>query len=118
MIKVKIRTHDSTRYLRLTIEGHAGSADKGHDLVCASASILAYTVAQLVQAMEHHGDLVGKPCIELNEGDASIILRCKDDDIYAEARHTFFVAQTGYSLLAHNFPQYVELKTVGQAVKP
>ena len=118
MIKVKIRTHDATRYLRLTVEGHAGSADKGHDLVCASASILAYTVAQLVQAMEHHGDLVGKPCIELNEGDASIILRCKDDDIYAEARHTFFVAQTGYSLLAHNFPQYVELKTVGQAVKP
>lgn len=118
MIKVKFRTHDATRYLRLTVEGHAGADTKGHDLVCASASILAYTAAQVVQAMEHHGDLVGKPRIELNEGDAVIILRCKDDDIYAEARHTFFVVQTGYSLLAHNFPQYVELKTVGQAFKP
>jgi hypothetical protein len=66
--------------------------------------------------MEHHGDLEGKPCIELNEGDASIIFRCKNDDLYAEARHTFFVAETGYNLLAHNFPQYVKVKSVGQAV--
>lgn len=115
MIKVKFRTHDATRYLRLTVEGHAGSDDRGHDLVCASASILAYTVAQVVQAMEHHGDLVGKPCIDLKEGDATIIIRCKNDDIYAEARHTFFVAETGYSLLAHNFPEYVEVKSVGKA---
>ena len=115
MIKVKFRTHDATRYLRLTVEGHAGSDTQGHDLVCASASILAYTVAQIVQTMEHHGDLNGKPCIELNEGDATIILRCKNDDIYAEAMHTFFVAETGYSLLAHNFPQYVKLTTVGKA---
>ena len=115
MIKVKFHTHDATRYLRLTVEGHAGSDTRGHDLVCASASILAYTVAQVVQAMEHHGDLAGKPCIDLKEGDATIIFRCKDNDIYAEARHTFFVAKTGYSLLAHNFPQYVEVKSVGRA---
>ena len=115
MIKVKFRTHDATRYLRLTVEGHAGADVKGHDLVCAMASILAYTVAQVVQAMEHRGDLTGKPCIELNEGDATIILRCKNDDIYSEARHTFFVAKTGYALLAHNYPQYVEVKSVGKA---
>jgi uncharacterized protein YsxB (DUF464 family) len=115
MVKVKFRTHDATRYLRLTVEGHAGSDDPGHDLVCAMASILAYTVAQMVQAMEHHGDLVGKPCINLNDGDATILIRCKNDDVYAEARHTFLVAETGYRLLAHNYPQYVELKSVGMA---
>jgi hypothetical protein len=67
----------------------------------------------MVQAMEQHGDLEGKPCLELNSGDASIIIRCKNDDIYAEARHTFLVAETGYRLLAHNYPQYVELISVG-----
>jgi hypothetical protein len=72
----------------------------------------------MVLTMEHHGDLEGKPCIELNDGDATIILRCKNDDIYAEARHTFLVAETGYLILAHNFPQYVEVKSVGQATKP
>ena len=114
MIKVKIRTHDTTRYLRLTVDGHAGSDANGHDLVCASASILAYTFAQVIQAMEHHGDLKGKPRIEMNEGDASIILRCKNDAIYAEAKHTLFVIKTGYALLAHNYPQFVELITVGK----
>ena len=115
MIKVKFRTHDATKYLRLTVEGHAGSDAKGHDLVCAMASILAYTVAQVVQAMEHQGELSGKPCVELKEGDATIIFRCKNNDIYAKARHTFFVAETGYTLLAHNYPQYVEVKSVGKA---
>lgn len=115
MIKAKIRTHDATRYLRLTIEGHAGSDTKGHDLVCAMASILAYTVAQVVKAMEQHGDLSGEPCIKLNEGDATIIFRCKNEDIYAEARHMMFVAKTGYALLAHNYPQYVEFTSVGKA---
>ena len=116
MIKVKFSYDRDKRECSLLVEGHAGQAIIGEDLVCASASILAYTIAQIIKGMEHHGDLEGKPCIELNEGDASIILRCKNNDIYAEARHTFFVAETGYSLLAHNFPQYVEVKSVGQAV--
>ena len=115
MIKVNFRTHDATKYLRLIVEGHAGADIKGQDLVCAMASVLAYTVAQVVQAMEHQGELSGKPCIRLKEGDATIIFRCKNDDIYDKARHTFFVAETGYTLLAHNYPQYVEVKSVGKA---
>jgi hypothetical protein len=68
--------------------------------------------------MEHRGDLEGKASIELNEGNAAIVFRCKDDTIYAEAKHTFSVIGTGYLLLAHNYPQYVEIKSVGQAEKP
>ena len=113
MINVKFRMHDATRYLRLTVEGHAGSGDHGHDLVCASASILAFTVAQIVKNMEQSGNLDGMPCVELNEGNACILVRCKNNASYAEAKHTFSVAETGYSLLAHNYPQYVEVKSVG-----
>lgn len=119
MIKVNIRIHDATRYLRLTVDGHAGSDATGHDLVCASASILAYTVAQIVKHMEERGELVGKPIVDLNEGNASIIIRCKDDDIFAEARHTFYVVKTGFALLEYNYPQYVRVKSVGKAlIKP
>ena len=118
MITVTLRRHDATRYIRLTVEGHAGQADIGHDIVCASASILAYTVAQIVKTMEQHGDLKDKPIVELGSGDATIVCRCKNDDIYAEAAHTLFVAQVGYLLLAHNYPQYVEVNVVGEAEKP
>ena len=115
MIKVKFRTHDATRYLRLTVEGHAGSDTKGHDLVCASASILAYTVAQVVQAMEHHGDLVEPPTLNLEDGDATIVCRAKDDYIFSEMMQDFFVIRTGYAVLAHNYPQYVQIITDDKA---
>ena len=86
----------------------------GHDLICASASILAYTIAHIVITMERHGDLDGDPIVALESGDAVISIRCKNNDIYAEAAHAFFVVQAGYSLLARNFPQFVELISVGE----
>lgn len=96
----------------MCVEGHAGQAEHGQDIVCASASILAYTVAQIVKAMEHHGDLEGKPIIDLNEGDATIMCRCRDPEDFGELVHTFFVAHVGFTLLAHNYPEYVSLESV------
>lgn len=112
MIKVKIRKHDPQRYLRLTVEGHAGAGEFGHDLVCASSSILASTLAQIVQTMEFNNELEDKPCVELNKGDASIIFRCRNEAIYTRAKHMLDVIETGYLLLEHNHPQFVELKSV------
>lgn len=114
MIRVTFRSDDEAKSLCLTVQGHAGQADMGHDLICASASILAYTLAHVVITMEHHGDLDGDPIIALERGDAVISFRCKSNDIYAEAAHAFFVVQAGYSLLARNFPQFVELISVGE----
>ena len=115
MVTVSIIRDRKKRYLCVHLQGHAGQAEKGHDLVCASASILAYTVAQIVMAYDNHGDLVCDPIIRLNDGDAIVSWKCKDDESYADSLHTLFVAQTGYALLAHNFPQFVELNTVGEA---
>lgn len=118
MIKVTFRSDDDAKSLCLTVQGHAGQADIGHDIVCASASILAYTVAQIVKTMEHRGDLDGKPIVALESGDAVISCKCRSNDLYAEAAYAFFVAQVGYSLLMHNFPQFVEFIKVGEADRP
>lgn len=115
MIKVTFRCSDEAKSLCLTVQGHAGQAEYGHDLICASASILAYTLAHVVMTMEHHGDLEDNPTIALESGEAVISFRCKSNDIYAEASHAFFVVKAGYALLARDFPQYVELITVGEA---
>ena len=37
---------------RVSVEGHAHSGGVGHDLVCASASILVKTIATLANNME------------------------------------------------------------------
>ena len=59
------------RYNRLTVTGHAGAAEPGHDLVCASASILAYTLAANVANMADNGQ-VREPIIKTMEGDTEI----------------------------------------------
>ena len=40
---IKIKTNDET--LAIRVEGHAGYAEKGKDIVCSAVSILLYTYA-------------------------------------------------------------------------
>ena len=117
MINATFNHYEEIRYLKLVVKGHAGSDVKGRDLVCASASILLYTLAQTVDDMEQHGDFTCEPIIETEEGDALITCHCKSDETYAEAVTAFKTIWTGFTLLAHNYPQYVELTTVGKADK-
>lgn len=60
---------------RVSITGHAMSGEKGYDLVCASVSTLAYTLATFVKNMEAAGQ-VRHPTVKLCEGDALISCEC------------------------------------------
>ena len=113
MVNVEFFTNKESGSITMKLTGHAGQAKKGEDIVCASASILAYTVAQAIQFMYEEGGLQKKPHIKLEEGDTIIVAKPKPET-YAEALHTFFVAQVGYHLLAHNYPQYVSLSSFGE----
>jgi uncharacterized protein YsxB (DUF464 family) len=109
------RANDNgTESITLRLKGHAGMANEGEDIICASATILAYTVAQSLQFLYEEGGLEEQPLIRLDKGDAEITVIPKYTS-YKEALHTFFVAQVGYHLLAHNYPQYVELHSFGEA---
>lgn len=55
----------------LKVNGHAGSGEVGHDLVCASTSILAYTLASFVKNMKEAGQ-VDDPLITFEKGDVWI----------------------------------------------
>jgi uncharacterized protein YsxB (DUF464 family) len=93
----------------MTLKGHAGAAPKGEDLICSAATMMAYTVAQAVQFMHEQGKLKKKPKIHIKDGEAAIIATPMEEG-YAEALHTFWVAQCGIHVLAHNYPQNVKLE--------
>jgi uncharacterized protein YsxB (DUF464 family) len=114
MVQAEFFTDKESGSITLKLSGHAGQAKKGEDIVCASASILAYTVAQALQFMYEQGDLKKKPHLKLEEGDTIIVAKPKPE-AYAETLHAFFVAQVGYHLLAHNYPQYVSLSSFGES---
>ena len=110
MLKVTFEQKDNK--LTLKLEGHAGQADIGHDIVCASASILAYTVAQYVKEAETSGYLKSPAEIELESGD-SVISCMPVDEMLIDMQNIYLFAEKGYHLLAHNYPQFVDLKTFG-----
>ena len=115
MITVNLLKDPESRRLTLTLSGHAGAAEIGHDIVCAGASILACTVAQEAKNMEKRNQLSKPPVIRMKEGDTEIEVCPLDEGDWLDALHTFYIAQVGYKLLAHNYPQYVELKQLTKA---
>jgi uncharacterized protein YsxB (DUF464 family) len=114
MIKVQFEHRKDINTIVMKVEGHAGQATKGNDVICSAASILVYTVAQYLNFIYKRGGLQKKPRILLNDGDALIVAKPKSE-FEGEVLNTFFVAEVGYSLLAHNYPQYVKLKMFGEA---
>ena len=117
MIKASFTYQKELGIVSMLIEGHSGQAEKGNDLICAASSMLAYTVAQYVDYVDKADGLTEKPFIEIEDGYMSIVTKPTEKYI-AEVLNAFFVAEVGYSLLAQDYPQYVELKLFGEAKKP
>lgn len=93
------------KYNRLTVEGHAYSAEPGHDLVCASASMLAYTLAANVANMADHGQ-VRQPIIENAPGKTEI--SCNPISRYKSTVALVFDSVcVGFELLAHDYPENI-----------
>lgn len=93
---------------RLSITGHAGAAEPGYDLVCASASMLAYTLAANVANMADNGQ-VREPVMKMNEGDTEISCNPRHN-LKASVTLVFDSVCVGFELLAHDYPEYVSYK--------
>lgn len=105
MLNVTFTTEGEKLSLRL--EGHAGYAEHGKDIVCASASILAYTLASIVSSFDEV-----ESTIDLTSGNATIECECKDYKTYVKIANAYHYTEIGYALLAHTYPQYVRLNTL------
>ena len=92
-------------YHRVTVEGHALSGEPGHDLVCASASILTYTLATNVLNMRDNGQ-VRDTFTAMDDGKA---------EVSCTPRHNLRNSVTliydsicaGFELLAHQYPDNI-----------
>ena len=113
MIQASFEKEDG-EFISLCVEGHAGQAEKGQDIVCSAASILAYTVGQTITQMHKQGWLKKKPHINLKEG-KGLITCIPKEEYFDECLMAFFVAEMGYHLLSTNYPQFVGLKMFGEA---
>lgn len=90
---------------RVTVEGHAQSGEKGHDLVCASASILAYTLAAFVSNIES-ASMTKDHTLSLKEGNA--LIECKVPVQYkGSVTLAFDTICAGFDILAQQYPDNI-----------
>ena len=90
---------------RVTVKGHAHSGEAGHDLVCASASILIYTLAAFAKNTSK-GKQSHKLALKLDNGDAEV--SCKAKRGYKPAITLAFDSICGgFELLARNYPDNI-----------
>ena len=107
MVKISFWQEKESGAVCMKVQGHANTAPKGADLVCASATMLAYTVAQAVSFMYQQG-YTEKPRIKIREGKAKVSV-VPHEDHYAEVLNSFWTVQCGAHLLALNYPEAVSL---------
>lgn len=53
MITVKVIRNDDRKISEVIIEGHAGYAEYGYDLVCAAVSAISFGTANAIEALLH-----------------------------------------------------------------
>ena len=107
MVRVEFSRCGGTYVLRMT--GHAGQADVGHDVVCAAATILCYTVAQTALDLYEQGKLRKRPRVDIGKGDATVTL-CPRQDAAGGAAVALRAGAAGFALLGHHYPEYVTFR--------
>lgn len=96
---------------RLTVRGHAYSAEEGKDLVCAGASTLAVTLATNVRVLVEMG-YARDPIIELDKGEA--IVQCTPLRKYSQSvGQVFRSVCVGFEILAVQYPEYISYQVRG-----
>ena len=97
---------------RVEVQGHAKSGEAGHDLVCASASILVYTLASFVENMKKARQSYN-PKVELKDGDA--VISCEPPNRYKGAVTLVFDSICGgFELLSKDYPENISYAIRGK----
>lgn len=107
MITARFSSNEELREITLKVRGHAGYAERGKDIICASASILVYTFAEIV--MHYQPLFEGVPTMRLESGDMLISCRCADEQTYARVQTAFEHTRVGFHILEQYNSKYVEV---------
>lgn len=88
---------------RLCIHGHAGAAPMGKDVVCASASILGWTLlGAAMDPEEYHASY------HLDEKTGLMDIRCEPEEQASIAcRYLYEIIAYGFWMMADKYPDYV-----------
>lgn len=105
MIKVSV---SPTKY-KMKITGHANSAPKGADVICASVSYAFYNLCQMMLELEAMGMLCKAPKMKDNEGNSALEVVPKAE-YEAHVQLCFMYFAKGVEMLDAQYSEFVSLK--------
>ena len=97
--------------LILCADGHAETAPKGEDLVCAAASILVHTAEYGLRQMHKEGKMDGEICVNKEPGSAVLLCKPKPEFL-KEARQMFGTILYGFYALHESYPNAVTVGSI------
>lgn len=108
MLDIKFLADDASKSVCIRLSGHAGAAEKGRDIVCAAASILAYAASGCAESLYADGHLAEPPICSIEAGDTTISVIAKDEDGYRTARTALMAVEIGFFYVAAAAPDHVQ----------
>ena len=100
MITIRVAVSEDSLLRSIEVRGHSGSADHGHDLVCAGVSSIVFGLCNAVDTLIHENEIV------INENYISISIPHPNQD-------TEFVMRTGLiqlETMEESYSQYIKIK--------
>ena len=108
MTQILIREDPQAMTVALFAEGHAGYANIGHDIVCASISILTQTFAQVALGLRELGAGV---VYDVSDGAVRVEIDALSCELFGYASCALQVVEVGYRLIAMQYPDYIKITT-------
>ncbi|MBQ9228767.1 MAG: ribosomal-processing cysteine protease Prp [Eubacterium sp.] len=107
MLKIQIDRNVKTGGYRLKMKGHCGFDKEGRDIVCAAASILCLSMAQVLR--ENKDKLEDKPRIIIHNG--KCLLEWQPKARYEGALlNSLYTVKAGLRVLQNEYPDYIEMR--------
>ena len=95
--------------MKLKVEGHANTAPKGQDIVCAAESMLVCALAGTLEEAQQRGRLK----MEYKESDGKVEITADPQmGSLAEAKAYFRMAVKGFRMLREEYPSNVCIREV------
>ena len=108
MIRIKTESEDG-RY-RIELEGHAGYAEEGRDIVCAGISTLYYTLLNRMIDVQEQTLSANVSYNGVPEMEKSYIEIEYEDYIKPEIRIIWDTMMLGFRMMAEQYSRWIKMK--------
>jgi uncharacterized protein YsxB (DUF464 family) len=101
---VEISFSEDSDYRRIVVDGHAGYAEKGKDIICAAVSALVLTYKEFMVDLEQEGKARVNSYLEI-DGHIDIA----SDNISIESQTAYAITKSGLENISYTYPGNVKI---------